>query len=412
MIQREYYYESEIKSGQIGGAFFYGKKWNNGARTHSRLAGSQLGSEFNNYSKTRIINDSSDFSINSNKTQNHTGEYSLKIDHLFPARKNHTLNLGAALIQNTTRFQQDSIQLPFEFSQQELRRIDLYAKERIRITRHLSLLPGLKLALPLAAGLKPGFQPRIRLTFTPNQHLSFDVAAGIYKQYVAENAIIDQFDNYLYFWSVANGNAISELSSQHFVGGIRYHHSGFEFKSDIWYKTISEMSRFVSPPQSSQVGLSKGKGQTYGIDFFLKKQFKKHEIWLAYTLNKVEEKFDYFDDNEWKRAPHDQRHEVKCAGIFNFYPYFLSFNYVHGSGFPNTIRTSSSLDMPVYNRLDVAVSYRHQFPKAKFSTGLSISNLFNQPNFKYNNFSNFPDNRSIHSPGIPFSPTAFVGLQF
>jgi hypothetical protein len=76
------------------------------------------------------------------------------------------------------------------------------------------------------------------------------------------------------------------------------------------------------------------------VDIFIKKDFKDQTVWVSYTLSKTVEHFPYFPTLEYIPAMHDQRHELKLAGLTLFKSFHFSVNYVYGSGFQ--IRTNAT----------------------------------------------------------------------
>ena len=150
----------------------------------------------------------------------------------------------------------------------------------------------------------------------------------------------------------------------------------------------------------------------------IKQYFRKHEAWASYTLSKTEEHFPYMtDEEEYREARHDQRHELKGALLLNFNPFFFSTNYVYGSGFRDP---ASFLEDPEerypYSRLDIAFIYRHSVRSYHFEVGISILNVLNHENIKYSNVIRIPDTQnssiSIHAEAVPFTPTLYLNMAF
>jgi hypothetical protein len=162
-----------------------------------------------------------------------------------------------------------------------------------------------------------------------------------------------------------------------------------------------------------------GNGRTYGIDFLIKKEIKENSAWVAYTLSKTEEQFPVKGKpnvlGNYNRAPQDQRHEIKFAGTAKIYFFYLSANYVYGSGFPSfNPRDALNSDLLSYNRFDAALTYKFKTKKYALETGLSILNLFNTQNLKTGNLNRIPTEQlgalSIYSQAVPFTPTLFFKL--
>lgn len=134
-------------------------------------------------------------------------------------------------------------------------------------------------------------------------------------------------------------------------------------------------------------------------------------------MGRTEEHFSYFAEDELRRAPHDQLHEYKIAGIFNLEPFHLSANYVHGSGFklPLVPTDGVSTEKP-YDRLDVSAVYRFKRNKYIFDAGVSLLNVLNTENIKYSNFTLIPVSGSnpfsIHAEAVPRTLTVFINFIF
>lgn len=164
-----------------------------------------------------------------------------------------------------------------------------------------------------------------------------------------------------------------------------------------------------------------GDARMYGMDILMKKYFRKHEVWASYTLSKTEEYFPnfpyIFDNVEYRDSPQDQRHEIKGALLLNFSPFFISTNYVYGSGLrsPLYLSTNPGERYP-YSRLDMALIYRHSIKGYHFEVGISILNVLNHENIKYSNVIRIPDSPtssfSIHAEAVPFTPTIYLNMAF
>ena len=108
---------------------------------------------------------------------------------------------------------------------------------------------------------------------------------------------------------------------------------------------------------------------------------------------------------------------MKLAGIFNFDPFYISGNYVYGSGFPvQTVFANEDLTEAPYKRLDASIVYKFRRKKHLFDAGLSVLNIFNTENIKYSNFVMIPANQTssinLHAEAVPRTLTIFLNLSF
>ena len=147
--------------------------------------------------------------------------------------------------------------------------------------------------------------------------------------------MVDDLGNYRYIWTVCDNEDIPVLSASHYVLGTSYNHNDFTVSLEGYYKDITGLTRYIRNTASTIEGIYEGKGRSYGFDVMIKKDYRGHSAWVAYSLGKTEELFEYFKKDTYRRAPQDQRHEVKLAALVNLDPFYISADYVYGSGFPS-----------------------------------------------------------------------------
>ena len=155
------------------------------------------------------------------------------------------------------------------------------------------------------------------------------------------------------------------------------------------------------------------------MDLMVKKELKGSTLWVAYSLSRTEELFDYYPKRlqKYRRAPQDQRHELKAGVMVNLDPVYLSASYVYGSGFPIQYNNHQKIekDYP-YSRLDVAASWRFLTRKVKGEVGVSVLNVLNRQNIKFSNFEKIPLNQTssinIYAEAIPLTPTLYLKFSF
>jgi len=415
---KKYEIQREQNRLQIGGMLEYSKRWKKLGTTNFQATYSYLNAyhaniiEFDNTDSTG--NNADDFVFNI--TENGMTEATFKVRHVFPSSRHNHISLGAAYIHNSVKpFQINrntavNPPLPHDFGLTNSHRLNVYIKDDISILHWLNLRAGLRLELPLLNQIRPYLQPRINLLVRPHRHWNIKLAYGIYHQFIGENTVIDANNNYLYDWTLCDNDSIPVLQGMHYVADIGFDYEFISGKVEGFYKTTNKISQFYRD-QQQDLTLMYGDSRSYGVDLFLQTSFLKQKIWISYTLSRTEERFENLG-NSYRRAPHDQRHEFKAAGIFNFHACFVSVNYIYGSGFPNTRNLNSEKNIRPYHRLDIAFLYQWLKPKYKVEVGFSVLNVFNHKNIRYNNFLNFPDNTTKYRTAVPITPTLFATITF
>ncbi|MBI9036545.1 MAG: TonB-dependent receptor [Bacteroidales bacterium] len=404
---KSYSLTKELEQKQLGGAIFYNNNWEKAGITNTTIAYSGLIS--NSFDSLNYYEPAYD-SLNVLFTENSISEFSIKTDHHFPAFRKHSLSMGLKFTNNRTGYRQDSTHITQKNRLTQANRLSYYLLDNITINKNINIQPGLRIDFPANIS-KPYFQPRIDATIKPLKNWKINLAWGVFNQFISENALIDDLNNYSYFWSICNNKNISVLKGVQYITGISFTNKGFNYSLEGYYKTTNGLNRFIYKDNSSQLKLYHGKGRSYGVDFYIRKIIKNHEFWVTYSLSKTEEKFNYLKNNEFHNAPQDQRHEIKGAALFNFNPFFISINYVYGSGLASSLNFKDFKTDP-YSRFDLAFLYKFNVKRIKFESGLSIINLLNTNNVRYNDFSNLPGGKTIYSEAMPITPTLFLNIGF
>lgn len=406
-------------SEQNGAAAFYGKTWEKYGVTNSTLAYSSLKKNSETTFEggqpqqppppgdpNRPPNSLNPPPEQSNtQTINSISELSLKVNHTLPVIKGNQIRIGVGVIKNTSSLEGDN-KLNYD---ETSTRINTYLKDDISVTKRLSVEPGLRLdySIPIS---KSYFQPRLKASYNINKFVTLNVATGLYNQFIVQNLVRGPEGNNFYQWEIANDSSTSVLQSWHYVGGLSTLYKGFKFKIEGFYKLTSGLTRLINDGQNGQTILN-GEGKSYGVDFYLEKKVKRHIFWASYTYSVSEERFD--ETIDYRPSAQDQRHEIKGAALLNFNPIYVSTNYVFGSGLPTIEpgRPPSDVLTP-YNRWDIAISYKVKKDNTKIETGVSIVNVLNTENIRYNDFLNRTDGKTFYSKAMPFTPSFFLNIGF
>ena len=398
---------------QSGASVFYGKKWGATSRSNFSFSYSSIRTKYYDNLKLFFPQVSDTNQLEDKHTDNLLHEASLKVDNTFDVGSWHKLELGAEIITNRVELVEDTFNINYLRMKKELPRLNLYAMDKVNLGKTISMKGGLRLTH--AVNLQKVYlDPRLSLSIAPSESLRFNLAWGIYHQFITKSSVLDNNGNYRYLWTVSDNEDVPVLSAYHYVFGGSFSSSGFTFNIDAYYKQTEGLTRFIRSVKYNIEDVFTGKSKSYGVDFLVKHDFRSHSFWISYSLSKTEELFEYFLDGKYRRSPQDQRHEVKLAGLLNFDPFFFSADYVYGSGFPDYIynQQPNNTSSHIYSRLDISFIYKFLNRKLNGEAGLSILNVLNHQNFKLANFERIPANQSssinIYAEAIPFTPTLFL----
>lgn len=430
----EGYNQSSVESSrsednnQFGTSAFYGKHWGDGTISNFTVGYSGLETD---YTQNNVINNSQgwedSYSIRTNeKSVTSLQELNARVDNIFAFHKNQVIEAGIGFVQDDIELQNDSSEITKNSQKSDVNILNAYIKDNIHINSNVKINLGLRVDYPIELN-KTYFQPRISVSsriFTFSKVYS---SWGVYNQFISLNPVFDSIGNYNYFWSVSDIDKIPVLKSNHFVVGYLFNKNDLTISLEGFLKNTSGVA-IIEQNYSDLRNVYHGDSKSKGLDFFIKKEYKGHTAWVSYTLSETKERFPitvsnrrtnlFHSSNTYIPALYDQRHELKLAALANFKPFYVTANYVYGSGFPKIEPGNfdrSERENP-YNRFDVAFFYRLIQGKVHLQAGISILNVFNTDNIKYSSFLNLPSGQTsyvnVQAESIPFTPLLNLSISF
>ena len=413
---------------QRGGSAFYSKIWSNRLSSKLVLSHSDFSKHITEEIHTTDPKTQTIYKNNKDSTSNNITENSLRIDHLLHLLNGHQVEFGGGLYNNTANvFSNRKMQnvLPFDTVRYfRNNRLFVYFDDYLPIAGRLILKTGARLNLS-DNKVKLHFEPRVSLSYKLTEELKINASWGRYHQFIYKETNVDKDQNYSFLWVTSKGNA-PVISATHWISEINYSKNNLTINVEAYYKQTSHISKRVYEQRVVGKKLKDGlfpyfgNAKTYGIDLFVKKDFGKHSAWASYTLSRALESLAPPGEPlpAYKLAPQDQLHELKVAGIFNIRKFYLSANYVYGSGLQilREVFADGTNDFS-YNRVDAAITYKFTPKHMEGEVGLSILNLFDTQNLKYANLRNFHITQGlgdikVYSNAVPFTPTLFLKLVF
>lgn len=413
---------------QLGMSAFYSKVWSNSSSTKLVFSHSEFSRHLTEQIQTTDLTTQNIYNSNSDSTSNFISENSFRVDHLVHLLKGHQVEFGGGFYNNTAKissYRKMQDILPFDtihhFSNN---RIFVYLDDYLPIGSRLLLKTGARINLSDNKE-RFHFEPRISLSYKLTDAFKLTASWGRYHQFIYKEANVDRDQNYSFLWVTSNGNT-PVVKADHWVGELNYSKNNLTINLEAYYKQIHHISkriyeqRTVGNQQTDGFFPYFGNAKTYGIDLFAKKDFKRHSAWASYTLSKAFESLAPLGQTlpAYTLAPHHQLHELKVAGVLNIYKFYLSANYVYGSGLQilREVFADGTNDFS-YNRVDAAITYKFTPRRLSGELGLSVLNLLDTQNLKYSNLRNFQLSEDlgdvrVYSNAVPFTPTLFLKLVF
>ena len=402
---------------QYGGSARFEQVWKNGNATTFTLAYSAFNQQLSE--ENRVENTRTGY-VRSSKiddSENTVDEISLKAGHTlnFKAGQKLILTVGTANNHvNLSRFIDTETTLDLD---NYLSRLFVFAQDELPVGDFLNVKAGVRITY--ATELEQWFtDPRASISVKLSDKFKLNAAWGLYHQYTAKTTLLDSAYNFNTFWVNADKNDIPVLSAEHYVAGLSFSDKGFTASAEAYYKTTDGLTRYFRGNKMFDPRFYEGNARSYGLDFFLKKEYKRHMAWVSYTLSQSEEHFPFYLKDYYQPAPQHQKHELKVAAILNYKSFYFSANYVYGSGFKRfNIETENGvkLNQP-YNRADASLVYKFKPGKVKAEAGISVLNVFNTNNIKYSNLRlTTTDDLSlvgVYADAMPFTPALFFKVEF
>ena len=281
-----------------------------------------------------------------------------------------------------------------------------YAQDEIAIGQRMLLRAGLR--INYFSGDRNFYaEPRLSLTqqIIPGV-LSLKISAGRIHQYIQRVRSQSLYLNTPDYWKLSAPGDLPVLRSDQVMGGFTVREDKWTVDVEGYYKknegNITNVGIYASALTSvSPDSIIAGKGEAYGMDVFLQRDFRRSHTWISYSLLKAESKFSSLDATIIPEF-FEQRHEVKLYYEMKFRRYDFSVLGVYGSGRPYTpllgtydfllpdgsLRTLpvygnlNSARLPAYHRVDIALAYNFVLGKMKGKLMISAFNIYNRQNVR------------------------------
>lgn len=206
-------------------------------------------------------------------------------------------------------------------------------------------------------------------------------------------------------WIPASTSIKPQSANQIAIGYYRsFAENRYEFSSEAYYRKMYNVidyrdnaDLFLNPHVETQV--LAGKGQSYGLEFYLEKKNSALTGWLSYTLSKTSKQIEGINNNNSYPANYDKRHNLSLllnyklspswsvSSIFKFTSGGFAtipegtFNY-YGAAF-NYYTARNAYKLPPYHRLDLSFNYqsrKNEHRKWKTEWNFGVYNVYDKKN--------------------------------
>lgn len=393
----EYDINASEKNRQYGGAASYSRVWENGSTTRIVATSSQITSLLDNLtivgSKKPSIEDVSHL-------DNEVQEFTVKFNHDFYMGSRNKVQVGG-------EWQQYQVSLNSQT--EKLKKPTAHITNNISLNR-ISLNAGIRVDMPI--NKKTYVQPRLSGIYKMSEELTATASWGLYNQFLTRNVYQYDESGFQTVWAIADSTFTKAM---HTTVSIAYSKNGLLISLEGYCKKTKNSQYFLDNI------VYKIDNTILGSDLYAKKQIGNHTLYGSYSINSL------------SKPQNELSHEIKIGGIGAFDPFYFSLNYVYGSGFAyistgghghrhgqdneegqhSFEHKHGDSSNESYSRLDVGATYRKQIKEVRLQAGVSLLNVFNTKNVKYNYLVSSQNSvTNIFTKATPFTPTIFFELYF
>jgi len=272
-------------------------------------------------------------------------------------------------------------------------------------------------------------EPRLSLRYKLNKNSSIKASYTQNYQYI-HLASLSSVSLPTDLW-VPSSKIIQPQYGRQFATGIfkNWFDNKWETSVEVYHKKMDNLIEYKegnlpedNTNTSSDNSFTFGSGESYGVEFFIKKRLGKTTGWLGYTISKTSRLFENLNNGQEFPAKYDRTHDISLTATHELNEqWVLSAVFVYATGntltpavdryvFDGNLYTQygdrNSYRMPAYHRMDISATYTKNKAKKRFNSSwnFSIYNLYNRAN-PYFIYFDFEGDGNLSDGGI--EPKAF-----
>lgn len=424
----DFKYESKNKSEIAWGNITTALRWNhvynsklfsNLTATYSRFKFS-VGDSFETTKTQGQIKESSSYLF---EYLSGINDLALKIDyeyHLSPNNKilfgasdtYHTFTPGSTVFKyNSTEDESNNISQNFGSNRVYAHELAAYIENEMNIGSRLKINPGLHFGAFLVHGTNYySVQPRFNTRYLVNEKLSFKMAVSQMNQNILllTNSSIGLPTD---LWLPVTERIKPQRSWQYAAGVFQSLKNDIELSVEGFYKDMKNLIEykegvdFFGVYDSWEDKIEVGTGNSYGMEFLIRKHSGKTNGWIGYTLSWSNRHFENLNFGKTFPYRYDRRHDLGIAINHKFNDRVdMGIVYVYGTGnavsLPIEKYPSHSISplnyyyspniqyydgrngfrAPAYHRLDIGVNLTKEISLGVQTWSFGVYNVYNRQN--------------------------------
>lgn len=209
--------------------------------------------------------------------------------------------------------------IPRKYSTQ----LAFYLSDEIKLSEAFSANVGFRLPMFLSTGADySAVEPRVTLKYSVSPGASLKASYTEMNQFlhlVPSSTASLPTD----IWISSSKVVKPELSRQYSLGYFRnFSNNSIETSAEVYYKTMGNQVLFregatLDPKSDIDRQLTFGKGESYGLEIFAKKNFGRLTGWLSYTLSWTNQTFRELNYGKTFPYAYDKRHNISLVATYD-----------------------------------------------------------------------------------------------
>ena len=235
-------------------------------------------------------------------------------------------------------------------------------------------------------------------------------------------------------WTLTEDDFIPLLESNQYSAGLLWNPNGWTIDVDTYVKRIKGLTSFTNGFTNASEEYSQGTSAIFGLDILCRKKIGNYRIWLGYTYNSVDYRFDELSETTFS-GNNDITHNLTLSNTYETGNWNFSLGWNFRSGAPFTAVDSfdgttddlvfqdiNSSRLPDYHRLDASVSYQFKLTATatkKCIAGLSFQNIYARQvplsifyRVDEDDVTGTPEIEQLEQLSLGFTPNFLVRLYF
>lgn len=284
------------------------------------------------YTGIKDINVKTDFSYFTSSSQTIKAGVNYSYSTLFPSTSSAKVPRNG----NIGKPNLDSIQR--KYSSQ----VAFYVNDDITLSENISASVGLRVPLFITKDVRYlRYEPRATIKYQLDNATSLKAAYTVMNQFqhlVPSSTASLPTD----IW-ISSSKVVKPQTSQQWALGFfkNFEDNTYEASIEGYYKTMNNQVLFKEGAQSLQSDdidskLTFGKGHSYGVEVFVKKNVGKLTGWLSYTLSFTNQKFDSLNFGNQFPFAYDKRHNISVVSTYDVnkrWTFSAAFVFTSGGAF-------------------------------------------------------------------------------